>query len=65
VGVPLLRDPGSSSLHADTDIWHIWVSDATQLETLAHDAQSLGITKIALWRLGLEDPAIWTTVVHH
>ena len=64
-GVPLIRDPGSVTLHADTDTWHIWASDATQLDTLVRDARTLGITKIALWRLGLEDPAVWTSVVGH
>jgi spore germination protein YaaH len=63
--VPLTREPSSTTLHADTDTWHLWLSDAILLDTLVHDAQATGITKFALWRLGLEDPAIWTTVVHH
>jgi spore germination protein YaaH len=63
--VPLTREPSSTTLHADTDTWHLWVSDATLLDTLVNDAKTAGITKFALWRLGLEDPAIWTTVVHH
>jgi spore germination protein YaaH len=61
--VALTRDVGSSTLHADTDIWHIWSSDAVLLNTLVRDARRLGVSKFALWRLGLEDPAVWTTVI--
>lgn len=58
--VPLVREPSSNTLHADADQWHLWTSDAVLLDTLTQDAHALGVTKIALWRLGLEDPAIWT-----
>lgn len=63
--VPLVRDPTSATLHAETPRWSIWVSDATLVDTLVHGARVLGVTKFALWRLGLEDPSVWTTVVRH
>jgi len=61
--VTLDRDPSSSMLHAQSAPWTMWVSDATQLELLVRDASILGISTFALWRLGLEDPAVWTHVV--
>jgi spore germination protein YaaH len=61
--VALQRDPASSTLHAESDGWSVWVSDATLLDSLVRGARRTGITKFALWRLGLEDPRIWTDVV--
>jgi hypothetical protein len=29
------------------------------MRTLVSEAESLGVHRFALWRLGLEDPAIW------
>jgi spore germination protein YaaH len=40
----------------------MWVSDSTLLERLVGDARQLGVTTFALWRLGLEDPAIWNLI---
>ncbi len=62
--VPLQRDPASSTLHAESDGWSVWVSDAVLLDSLVRGARRTGITKFALWRLGLEDPRFWTDVVH-
>ena len=62
--VPLVRDPASSTLHAEAPGWNVWVSDAVLLDSLVRAARRTGITKFALWRLGLEDPRIWTAVVH-
>jgi spore germination protein YaaH len=62
--VPLLRDPASSTLHAESDGWSVWVSDAVLLDSLVRGARRTGVTKLALWRLGFEDPHIWTDVVH-
>jgi spore germination protein YaaH len=61
--VTLDRDASAVMLHAQSGPWTVWVSDATQLATLVNDANVIGVTRFALWRLGLEDPAIWTTVV--
>jgi len=61
--VQLQRDPSSSTLHASANGWNIWVSDAVLLDSLVRGARRAGVTRIALWRLGLEDPRIWTDVV--
>jgi len=61
--VPLERDVSSGMLHAQHAPWTLWVSDAAHLDALVHDARIVGVTTFALWRLGLEDPAIWTRVV--
>ena len=59
----LTRDAASGWLHgAGTGGARVWVSDAEIVGRLARDARSLGVTRIALWRLGLEDPAIWPTL---
>ncbi len=62
--VALLRDPASATLHAEGPGFSVWVSDAVLLDSLVRAARRTGITKFALWRLGLEDPRLWTTVVH-
>ena len=63
-GVQLERDPASLALHASANRWDLWTTDAELLDTLVHDARGLGITTFALWRLGLEDPAIWRRISH-
>ena len=59
----LVRDPASGWLHgrapSGTDVW---VSDAVIVGRLARDARASGVSRVALWRLGLEDPAIWATL---
>jgi spore germination protein YaaH len=61
---PLARDPGNGSLHSlSPQGWEMWVSDADLLSDLVQQARRIGVKKFALWRLGLEDPAIWTAVV--
>jgi peptidoglycan-N-acetylglucosamine deacetylase len=60
---PLARDHASATLHAvSPEGWEIWVSDHVLLETLVREARELGVTTFALWRLGLEDPAVWTFI---
>jgi spore germination protein YaaH len=59
-GVELERDAASHSLHAtNVDHWTVWVSDAGLLRDLMSEADALGVSHIALWRLGLEDPRVW------
>jgi peptidoglycan-N-acetylglucosamine deacetylase len=59
-GVPLTRDSASATLHfATPDSAQGWVCDAPLLDTLVRRADSAGVHRIALWRLGLEDPAVW------
>jgi spore germination protein YaaH len=60
---PLTRDHASATLHAlSPEGWEIWVSDRVLLETLVREARELGVTTFALWRLGLEDPAVWEII---
>lgn len=62
-GTALVRDPATSTLHAvraGADGWELWVSDAGLLDALEREVVALGVRRVALWRLGLEDPAIWS-----
>ena len=59
-GTFLERDPASRSLRAfRTGEWEVWVSDAALVRELAGEARRSGVRRVALWRLGLEDPALW------
>lgn len=59
----LSRDLGSATLNASSpEGWEVWVSDRVLIETLVRDSRRLGVTTFALWRLGLEDPAVWQTI---
>lgn len=61
--VDLARDPASRSLHAvQAGNWDLWMSDAEHLRALRAEVNALGVTRIALWRLGLEDPGIWAVL---
>ena len=57
---PLVRDPSSATLHVEGPTWSAWVSDAVLLDSLVSGARRAGVTRFALWRLGLEDPRAWT-----
>jgi spore germination protein YaaH len=64
-GTSLARDPATATLHATragTDGWELWVSDAELVAALEREVATLGVSRLAFWRLGLEDPAIWGTV---
>jgi spore germination protein YaaH len=61
-GVALERDPASATLRAlrmGPDGWELWVSDAVLLGALEREVSALGVSRLAYWRLGLEDPAMW------
>jgi spore germination protein YaaH len=59
----LIRDNASATVHARSpEGWELWVSDRVQLETLVREARQLGVRTFALWRLGLEDQAIWSFI---
>ena len=61
-GTTLSRDPGSGSLTASrVGEWQLWIGDATLVSHLVAQAEALGVPTIALWRLGMEDPAFWNT----
>jgi spore germination protein YaaH len=60
LGLALIRDSSSATLHfLRPDSGEAWVADAALTRTLVAEAESLGIRRFALWRLGLEDPDIW------
>ena len=61
-GVALDRDPATQSLHAvraGANGWELWVTDAVLLAALRREVSALGVQRVAYWRLGLEDPAVW------
>jgi spore germination protein YaaH len=59
-GVYLERDPPSGSLRARREgEWEVWIGDAEHVSTLAANARAAGVRRVALVRLGLEDPALW------
>lgn len=61
--VEIARDPVSRSLHAiQPGSWELWSSDAELLGALRDEVAALGVTRIALWRLGQEDPGVWPLV---
>jgi peptidoglycan-N-acetylglucosamine deacetylase len=61
--VSLERDPASHTLRAvKPGDWEIWVSDAELLGILARQARDAGVRRIALWRIGPEDPGVWDTL---
>jgi len=63
-GVALERDAATSTLRATrAGEWDLWVADAVLLQALMREVERAGVRTVALWRLGLEDPAIWTTVL--
>lgn len=62
-GVSLARDAETQSLRARGADWDLWMADAGTLRALVSVAQELGVNRIALWRLGREDPAIWGNLV--
>ena len=58
--VDLARDPSSTSLHAiQPNAWELWMTDAELLRVLVDQVTDLGVNRVALWRLGQEDPSIW------
>jgi spore germination protein YaaH len=64
-GTSLERDPATLTLHAaraGIDGWELWVSDAVLLDALRREAAEQGVRRVAYWRMGLEDPALWRPV---
>jgi peptidoglycan-N-acetylglucosamine deacetylase len=63
-GAPLSRDEQSHTLRSrDASGNEIWVADAGLLRALVDQSLSLRVNRIAIWRLGQEDPAIWRSVI--
>jgi spore germination protein YaaH len=62
-GAQIGRDTASGSLRLQMGArGEAWLTDGPLLALMVADARSLGVRTIALWRLGLEDPAVWTAV---
>lgn len=62
-GQTVSRDSASGSLHVQMgELGEIWFADSALLELISADARALGVHTLALWRLGLEDPAVWTAL---
>ena len=63
-GVTLSRDGDSRTMRAvKPNAWELWVTDAELLRQLVRDVESLGVRRIAFWRLGQEDSTMWSNVV--
>ena len=60
-GIQLTRDSASRTMRGASGNGGsaIWLTDAALLATLVEDAEKLGVTRFAFWRLGQEDPAAW------
>lgn len=62
-GVVAVRDTLSGSLHLSLgENGAMWLADGPLLAQYLSDARALGVRTVALWRLGLEDPAVWTAL---
>jgi peptidoglycan-N-acetylglucosamine deacetylase len=60
-GLAMSRDSASGTMRGASGRGGsaIWVTDATLLEQLIQEAEGIGVSRFALWRLGQEDPAVW------
>ncbi len=62
-GSPVARDSASGSLRLQLGAGgEVWLADGVLIDQIARDARALGVRRLALWRLGLEDPAVWTAL---
>ena len=61
--VTLQRDAATSTLRATSPgAWDMWVSDSGLIAALMREVRAQGVETIALWRLGQEDPAVWSVL---
>ncbi|MDX2192388.1 MAG: glycosyl hydrolase family 18 protein [Gemmatimonadales bacterium] len=59
-GVAATRDTASGGVRLRlADGREAWVADASLAGAMARDARALRVPVLAVWRLGLEDPAVW------
>lgn len=62
-GVAIARDATSGSLRLRLgDGNEAWLTDGPLLAEMVADARALGVRTVAVWRLGLEDPAVWSAL---
>ena len=65
-GISLQRDSASSTLRATSPgAWDLWISDAGLVSTLLREVKAEGVSTIALWRLGQEDPLVWGVIARN
>jgi spore germination protein YaaH len=58
--ISLERDTKTQTLRATRrGAWDMWISDAGLLRVLLDEVKREGVYRVALWRLGQEDPGIW------
>lgn len=61
--VSLERDPSSRALRASrVGDWILFAGDAEHLSALADEVRARGVRRIAMWRIGGEDPGVWAVV---
>ena len=61
--VSLRRDSATGSLRgAVPGGGEVWVTDASLLRELLNVVERHGVQRVALWYVGQEDPAVWTSV---
>lgn len=62
-GADIQRDSASGSLRLRMDRGgEAWLPDAVVVGQMLEDVKALQVPRVALWRLGLEDPALWTVL---
>jgi spore germination protein YaaH len=63
-GIVLSRDSATRTMRGTSGngTSAVWLTDAMLLEELMRGAETLGVTRFAFWRLGQEDPAVWSKV---
>ena len=63
-GITLTRDSATRTIRGASGNGGsaIWLTDAVLLDELMQGAEKLGVTRFAFWRLGQEDPAVWSKV---
>jgi peptidoglycan-N-acetylglucosamine deacetylase len=60
----LSRDPSSETLRTTiARDGEVWATDAELLRRLFDVVRASGVRRVAMWRLGQEDPAIWRTLM--
>lgn len=62
-GIRPVRDSASGALRLTADgRGDVWLADGPQMVQFLQDVRALRVRTVALWRLGLEDPAVWTAL---
>jgi spore germination protein YaaH len=64
-GIAMRRDTATHTMRGTSAdrATSIWLTDAMLLERLVGEVDRAGVSRIAFWRLGQEDPAVWTRVI--